>query len=38
MLDTFINAMPGHVDEYEDLLTMNPIWRARTIGIGRLSP
>ena len=30
--------MPGHVDEYEDLLTMNPIWRARTIGIGRLSP
>jgi len=38
MLDKFINAMPGHIDEYEDLLTMNPIWRARTIGIGRLSP
>jgi NADH-quinone oxidoreductase subunit D len=38
MLDTFIHAMPAHVDEYEDLLTMNPIWRARTIGIGRLSP
>jgi len=38
MLDTFIKAMPGHIDEYEDLLTMNPIWRARTIGIGRLSP
>ncbi len=38
MLDTFIGTMPGHIDEYEDLLTMNPIWRARTIGIGRLSP
>jgi NADH:ubiquinone oxidoreductase subunit D len=30
--------MPGHIDEYEDLLTMNPIWRSRTIGVGRLSP
>jgi NADH:ubiquinone oxidoreductase subunit D len=38
MLDKFIREMPGHVDEYEDLLTMNPIWRSRTIGIGRLSP
>jgi NADH:ubiquinone oxidoreductase subunit D len=38
MLDTFIRDMPGHIDEYENLLTMNPIWRARTIGIGRLSP
>src|SRR6266571_4393605 len=37
MLEAFIRAMPGHVDEYEELLTMNPIWRSRTIGIGRLS-
>jgi NADH:ubiquinone oxidoreductase subunit D len=36
MLDKFVRTMPGHVDEYEDLLTNNPIWRARTIGIGRL--
>jgi NADH-quinone oxidoreductase subunit D len=36
MLDTFIGEMPGHIDEYEALLTMNPIWRSRTIGIGRL--
>src|SRR5437879_4136771 len=36
MLDRFIREMPGHVDEYEDLLTMNPIWRSRTIGIGVL--
>jgi NADH-quinone oxidoreductase subunit D len=38
MLDTFVREMPGYIDEYENLLTMNPIWRARTIGIGRLSP
>ena len=38
MLASFVKEMPGHIDEYEDLLTMNPIWRARTIGIGRLSP
>src|SRR5258708_15749309 len=38
MLEAFINVMPGHIDEYENLLTMNPIWRSRTIGIGRLSP
>src|SRR6195256_6500215 len=38
MLDKFIGTMPGHIDEYENLLTMNPIWRPRTIGTGRLSP
>src|SRR6202022_1764686 len=38
MLDACIREMPGHIDEYENLLTMNPIWRARTIGVGRLSP
>jgi len=38
LLAKFLREMPGHIDEYEDLLTMNPIWRARTIGIGRLAP
>ena len=37
LLDDFIGKMPGHIDEYEALLTMNPIFRSRTIGIGRLS-
>jgi NADH-quinone oxidoreductase subunit D len=32
-----IDAMPGHVDEYEDLLTKNRIWMARTKGVGMLS-
>lgn len=37
MLDAFIEAMPAHVDQYEEVLTYNPIWRARTMGAGPLS-
>ena len=33
----FLNQMPGHIDEYEALLTENPIWKERTVGIGVLS-
>ena len=33
----FIDAFPGHVDEYEDLLTENPIWLKRTKGVGWMS-
>jgi NADH-quinone oxidoreductase subunit D len=36
MLADLIEKMPGHIDEYEDLLTHNPIWIARTKNIGRL--
>ncbi|HYL47637.1 MAG TPA: NADH dehydrogenase (quinone) subunit D [Candidatus Limnocylindrales bacterium] len=32
-----IESLPGHVDEYEDLLTNNRIWLARTKGVGFLS-
>ena len=32
-----IGALPGHVDEYEDLLTNNRIWLGRTQGVGILS-
>lgn len=38
MLDDFVEKMPGNVDEYEALLTNNPIWIRRTKDIGRLSP
>ncbi|MGC2334120.1 MAG: NADH dehydrogenase (quinone) subunit D [Candidatus Acidiferrales bacterium] len=32
-----MDAMPGHVDQYEDLLTKNRIWLARTQGVGVFS-
>ena len=33
----FVDEMPGHVDEYESLLSKNPIWLARTKGVASLS-
>jgi NADH-quinone oxidoreductase subunit D len=33
----FLAMMPGRIDEYEELLTGNPIWRQRTVGIGHVS-
>jgi NADH-quinone oxidoreductase subunit D len=32
-----VESMPGHIDEYETLLTENRIWMARTKGVGMLS-
>jgi NADH-quinone oxidoreductase subunit D len=34
----FIDDFPRHVDDYEGLLTKNPIFLDRTKGIGKLSP
>jgi len=34
---TFVDEMPAHADEYEALLTKNPIWLARTRGVAPLS-
>ena len=34
---SILNVMPGKIDEYEDLLTKNPIFVNRTRGIGILS-
>ncbi|HTW24397.1 MAG TPA: NADH-quinone oxidoreductase subunit D, partial [Candidatus Baltobacteraceae bacterium] len=36
-VERVMNAMPGHIDEYEDLLTKNRIWLARTKGVGIMS-
>ena len=33
----FLDTMPGHFAEYENLLTGNPIWLARTRGVALLS-
>ena len=35
--EKFVDEMPAHVDEYEALLTRNPIWLARTEGVAPLS-
>jgi NADH-quinone oxidoreductase subunit D len=34
----FVEAFPGHLAEYEALLTENRIWRIRTVGVGVISP
>ncbi len=36
-VDRFVRALPGRIEEYEDLLTRNRIWLARTKGVGVLS-
>lgn len=33
-LEDFTNRFPGYVDEYENLLTNNRIWKQRTVDIG----
>jgi len=33
-VQAFLEIMPGQVDEYENLLTGNPIWIERTVGVG----
>src|SRR5947209_8842876 len=35
-ISAFIDAMPGYIDSYEELLTGNPIFRERTEGVGIL--
>jgi NADH-quinone oxidoreductase subunit D len=34
----FVNRFPSRVDEYENLLTSNPIWLERTKGVAYLAP
>jgi NADH-quinone oxidoreductase subunit D len=36
-VEKFAKAFPGHLGEYENLLTRNPIWLRRTVGIGKLT-
>ncbi|MDO5685817.1 MAG: NADH-quinone oxidoreductase subunit D [Neisseria sp.] len=37
-IDDFTRRFPACVDEYENLLTENRIWKQRTVGIGVVSP
>jgi NADH-quinone oxidoreductase subunit D len=34
----FVESFPGHMEEYEDLLTENRIWKLRTEGVGHITP
>jgi NADH-quinone oxidoreductase subunit D len=34
---TFLDKMPSHADEYEDLLTNNPLWLDRTVDVGSIN-
>ena len=36
-LQRFIDVMPGRIDDFERMLTQNPIWRQRLEGVGVLS-
>lgn len=36
MVKAVVAEMPARIDEYEGLLTNNPIWRQRTVGLGPL--
>ncbi|MGQ9612026.1 NADH dehydrogenase (quinone) subunit D [Chloroflexus sp.] len=33
-VEQFLAVMPSRIDEYEDLLTTNPLWLERTVGVG----
>ncbi len=37
-VQNFLNIMPSRIDQYENLLTGNPIWMGRLKGVGYLSP
>jgi NADH-quinone oxidoreductase subunit D len=37
-IEDFTDRFPGHIDEYETLLTDNRIWKQRTVGIGVITP
>jgi len=37
-IEAFTERFPGCVDDYEDLLTDNRIWKQRTVNIGVVSP
>jgi NADH-quinone oxidoreductase subunit D len=36
-VEAFLKIMPAQIDEYEALLTNNPVWIERTVGIGKLT-
>jgi len=37
LVKKFVKAFPARLEEYENLLSKNPIWLKRTVGIGKLT-
>ena len=37
-ISAFLDLMPRRIHEYEELLSGNPIWKQRTVGVGYVSP
>ncbi len=37
LVKKFVKTFPAHLEEYEGLLSKNPIWLKRTVGIGKLT-
>ena len=37
-IQDFLDKMPSRIDQYENMLTGNPIWMGRLKGVGYLSP
>jgi NADH-quinone oxidoreductase subunit D len=37
-VNRFMDIFPSRIEEYEELLTANRIWKSRTVGIGYLDP
>jgi NADH-quinone oxidoreductase subunit D len=37
-VDALLTRMPGAIDQYETLLTGNPFWKRRTVGVAVISP
>lgn len=36
-VEHFLNEIDSHINEYEDLLTNNPLWVERAVGVGSIS-
>jgi NADH-quinone oxidoreductase subunit D len=36
-VEKFVKTFPSRLEEYENLLTKNPIWLKRTVGVGKLT-
>jgi NADH-quinone oxidoreductase subunit D len=36
-VEAFLESFPAHIEEYEDLLSKNPLWLERTVNVGAIN-